>query len=719
MMLHKCILISIIAIILSSTAIHAFHVMAPYPGKIKNEIIKLPGSDRGKDLRFFFSVAFEGDILAIGAKVPNNNTSDDSLTRNVVYIFERTSSSANTWIERKKLTLSDEDVENQFGHSIAISGNTLIVNYIRGKNYDGTAYIYERNAGGSNNWGLVTKIIANVSMDNDGLGGYASPVAISKDTAVIGSRLDDDNGGRKSGSVYIYERNAGGSNNWGFVTKIRASDGASYDNFGISVAIENNTIVVGANGDDDNGPYSGSAYIFERSDSGWNEIVKLYSDNILRGDDFGNSVKISGDTIAISAPYHGRGSVYIFERLSNDIPNSWRQAAQIVSSDQKLYQLFGKHMAIDGNFLVVGSRLANDKGPRSGAAYFYERDQNNPNLWVERGKLNASDGKERDYFGNLVAISGDQAVIVSPGIIRPGAAYVFNLDSDSSSGESPTDTVGLVIEGSANTVGENITHLNGNVYTQVLLTGRSATLSQDGTEIIRISFLDINDDIVQVEFSGKATVTVTLDAETFVAAAPPIKYNQPSVNYVKGHPTIRVEGADENTFLSIFTVGSINAVNQALFPEGEEYDAMADVALLEITNSTGFGGILCANTRFSGSTGKVGIEAPGIPVSVRVLVGDINASGDAVPYLLFGRGSFWVAAPNSGLRITGGDLVQTNGASIVVAPNGFRRPEFDTLISQNNVKSDGTEQPTQSINATFVNEDGEEISVTVDEITIE
>ncbi len=108
------------------------------------------------------------------------------------------------------------------------------------------------------------------------------------------------------------------------------------------------------------------------------------------------------------------------------------------------------------------------------------------------------------------------------------------------------------------------------------------------------------------------------------------------MNYVKGHPTIRVEGADENTFISIFSVGSINAVNQALFPEGEVYDAMADVALLEITNSTGFGGILCANTRFSGSTEKVGIEAPGIPVSVRVLVGDIDASGDAIPYLNFG-----------------------------------------------------------------------------------
>ena len=710
-MLNKHISISIIVFILSGTAIRALHVVTPYPREIKNEIIKLTGSDRGEDHRFGFSVAFEGDILAIGATGPNPGIELLAKETDAVYIFERTSSSANTWIERKRLTPSDEDAEYLFGRSIAISGNTIIVSSINVKFYAASAYIYERNAGGSNNWGLVTKIFADDSINYDIINRSVS-VAINKDTAVIGASAGDDNG-PYSGSVYVFERNAGGSDNWGLVTKIRASDGAPYDNFGISVAIENNTLAVGAWGDE-NGPYSGSVYVFERSDSGWNEIAKLYPDIGLG---FGNRVRISEDTIAVSdRSGHGRGSVYIFKRLTDDNPNSWEQVAVLASSNHSGF--FDVSWAINGDLLVVSDGL------NTRAAYFYERDRINHSKWIVGGKLNASDITERDYFyGNFVAISGDQAVIVRPGDDgkgpSSGAAYVFNLDSDSSRGESPTDTVGLVIEGSANTVGENITHSNGNVYTQVLLTGRSATLSQDGTEIIRISFLDINDDIVQVEFSGKATVTVTLDAETFVAAAPPTKYNQSSVNYVKGHPTIRVEGADENTFLSIFTVGSINAVNQALFPEGEEYDAMADVALLEITNSTGFGGILCANTRFSGSTGKVGIEAPGIPVSVRVLVGDINASGDAVPYLLFGRGSFWVAAPNSGLRITGGDLVQTNGASIVVAPNGFRRSEFDTLISQNNVKSDGTEQPTQSINATFVNEDGEEISVTVDEITIE
>lgn len=108
--------------------------------------------------------------------------------------------------------------------------------------------------------------------------------------------------------------------------------------------------------------------------------------------------------------------------------------------------------------------------------------------------------------------------------------------------------------------------------------------------------------------------------------------------YAKGRARVSVEQADENTFY----VGSINTDNPALFIDGEIYDAMADVSLLEIKNSKGFGGIHCANTRFSGSTGKVGIDPLGVSVSVRVLVGDIDASEEAVPYLRFWEDSFTV-----------------------------------------------------------------------------
>ncbi len=291
-------------------------------------------------------------------------------------------------------------------------------------------------------------------------------------------------------------------------------------------------------------------------------------------------------------------------------------------------------------------------------------------------------------------------------------------DSDTAVITVVAPSVPLVLEGTGDIAGENIQHPNGNIFDQVLLTGESIRLQARPNQITRVSFMDENEDIVQVEFSGAGAFTVTLDAATFLPPAIPPRYNQ-TVEYVTGKPSIVIDGADANTFFSIFTVGSINAVNQALFPEGQVYDAQADVSLVEVINSSGIGGMQLSNTVFGGSTGKVGIDARGVPIAVRLTIGDIDASGDAVPHLLFGTGSFTVPAGNPGLRITGGDLAQSNGASIVVAESGSTTPGFETLITQNNFKSDNTPQPTRSINATFANEDGNEIAVAVDELTIE
>ncbi len=276
----------------------------------------------------------------------------------------------------------------------------------------------------------------------------------------------------------------------------------------------------------------------------------------------------------------------------------------------------------------------------------------------------------------------------------------------------------LVLDGSGDIAGENIQHANGNVFDQILLTGKSVQLQAKPGQITRVSFMDENEDIVQVEFSGNGTFTVTLDPATFLPPAIPPRYNQ-TVEYVTGKPSVVIDSADANTFFSIFTVGTINAFNQALFPEGQVYDAQADVALVEVVNSTGLGGVQLSNTAFSGNTGKVGVDARGVPIAVRLTIGDIDADGDAVPHLLFGEGSFTVAAGNPGLRITGGDLLQTNGAAVVVAESGSATTGFETLITQNNFKSDNTPQPTLSIDATFANEDGDPIEVVTEEITIE
>ncbi len=252
----------------------------------------------------------------------------------------------------------------------------------------------------------------------------------------------------------------------------------------------------------------------------------------------------------------------------------------------------------------------------------------------------------------------------------------------------------LVLNGSGDIIGQNIQHPNGNIFNQVLLTGQYIKLKARPGQITRISFMDENEDIVQVEFSGNGTFTINLDPATYLSPALPPRYNQ-TVRYVTGKASIVIEGADSSTFFSIFTVGRINAVNQALFPRGQRYDAQADIKLVEVINSTGFGGMQLSNAVFSGSTGKVGVDARDVPIAVRLIIGDISASGDATPYLLFGEGSFTTLAANSGLHITGGDLYQSNRAQIVAIS------EAENLVFQANVMSDGRELRAQTMRGSF------------------
>ena len=322
-------------------------------------------------------------------------------------------------------------------------------------------------------------------------------------------------------------------------------------------------------------------------------------------------------------------------------------------------------------------------------------------------------------------VAGATGSTLDTGALSASTSFWVQITNSGGTADSETavitvaaPSVPLVLDGSGDIAGENIQHANGNVFDQILLTGESVQLQAKPGQITRVSFMDETEDIVQVEFSGNGTFTVTLDPATFLPPAIPPRYNQ-AVEYVTGKPSVVIDGADANTFFSIFTVGRINAFNQALFPEGQVYDAQADVTLVEVVNSTGMGGIQLSNTVFSGSTGKTGIDARGVPIGVRLTIGDIDASGDAVPHILFGSGSFTVPAGNPGLRITGGDLLQTNGAAVVVAESGSTTTGFDTLITQNNFKSDNTPQPTLSIDATFANEDGDAITVAIEELTIE
>lgn len=229
-------------------------------------------------------------------------------------------------------------------------------------------------------------------------------------------------------AAYIFERDGSGS--WHEAVKLQSTLEAGGE-FGNSVSIDGNRAIIGAIYEDYD---QGAAYIFERDGSGsWLEAAKLLSSDIEEDDRFGVSVSISGDVAIVGAKYGGtdgyptydeEGAAYLFER---DGSGSWLEMAKIQASDKKIDDLFGQSVAISEDRVIVGAPGENTSGDGTGAVYFFERDGGGS--WHEVAKIQASDKEAEDRFGGSVAISGNRAIVGASGEDTggnsTGAAYVF------------------------------------------------------------------------------------------------------------------------------------------------------------------------------------------------------------------------------------------------------------------------------------------------------
>ena len=266
-------------------------------------------------------------------------------------------------------------------------------------------------------WSQQAKLIPTDAAEDDNAG---FSVALDGDTAVIGAPYHD-----KRGAVYVFVRSG---TTWTQQAKLTASDGASYDAFGIAVAISGDTVVIGATGDDDNGSSSGSAYVFVRNGTTWTQTAKLTASDGTESDYFGRAVAIVGDTVLIGATddTHSNitraGSAYVFVRSGP----TWSQQAKLTASDPGAYDRFGYAVALDGDTALVGAHQDNDSGADSGSAYVFVR---SGTTWSQQAKLTASDAATGDFFGHAVALSGDTALIgayrADSGGTDRGVAYVF------------------------------------------------------------------------------------------------------------------------------------------------------------------------------------------------------------------------------------------------------------------------------------------------------
>jgi len=395
------------------------------------EEAKLVASDALAGAGFGQSVAISGQTALVGALADGGAAVDAG----AAYVFQR---DAGGWTEARKLTASDPDAGDIFGERVAIDGATVVV----GAPLDdfaatdaGSAYVFERDAGGLGDWSEVAKLTPS-DADVDDEFGYA--VAVDGDTAIVTAFFDDD-GGANAGAAYVFQRDTGGPDNWGQVTKVTASDAQTGDEFGLSVAIDGGTAVVGAVHAMAGGSRAGAAYVFQRDTggpNGWGEIAKLTASAPGAGDRFGNSVAIDGDVIVAGAIFgNAGGAAHVFERSAE----GWHQARTLTAADPEPDAFFGSSVAVEGDTILVGASRADVAGSNAGAAYVFRRDAGGPGSWGQVELLTAADAEAGDGFG--VGVSIDGAIVIvgafleDAGGANAGAAYIFALQGQSLIGD--------------------------------------------------------------------------------------------------------------------------------------------------------------------------------------------------------------------------------------------------------------------------------------------
>jgi len=320
--------------------------------------------------------------------VTGNQADNTASGSGAVYVFTK---SAGVWSQQAYLKASTIGAGDNFGNSVALDGDTLVIGApfedsgVTGNQADNTAsgsgavYVFTKSAGV---WSQLAYLKASTIEAGDN---YGTSVALDGNTLVVGTPLEDsnvtsnqaDNSASDSGAVYVFTRTNGV---WSQEAYLKASTIGAGDNFGHSVALDGNTLVVGAieedsnatgvNGDQSSNSASGSGggYVFTRTNGVWSQQAYLKASNAEGGDNFGASVALSSDTVVIGAfnedgngigvnlnqadnSASGSGAAYIFTRTNG----VWSQQAYLKASNSESGDHFGNSVAVSGGQLVVGA----------------------------------------------------------------------------------------------------------------------------------------------------------------------------------------------------------------------------------------------------------------------------------------------------------------------------------------------------------------------------
>ncbi len=394
---------------------------------------KLTASDGQMDDSLGYSVAVSGNTAVVGAPFANVDGVSDA---GAVYVFVQPAAGWGNMTETAKLTASDAEAEgiSFLGVTVAIGGNTIVagaINQTIGQNFQqGAAYAFVEPAAG---WTDVTETAKLTAADGRSYDRFGTGVAASGDTIVVGACQATIGSHSNQGGAYVFVKPAGG---WvttsAYQSKLTAADGAADSFFGISAAIDGDTVVIGSL------QGAGAAYVYIMPPGGGTnltETAKLTAADGAGGEELGYAVAISGGVIAAGAPLASvgtnaqQGAAYVFvEPVSGWA--SMTQTSKLTAVQGDARDNLGWSIATNGDAVVAGAP-GRPGGRGRGRAYLFAKP---PSGWpansTPAARLTAADGVEGNSLGVAVAIGGDNVLVTAPAAkvnsnVDQGAAYVF------------------------------------------------------------------------------------------------------------------------------------------------------------------------------------------------------------------------------------------------------------------------------------------------------
>jgi hypothetical protein len=371
-------------------------------------VAELTASDKqpgGAD--FGRSVGISGDYIVVGAPYDSSDMNQD---RGAVYVFKR---SGAAWVEQAKLIGSQAGWEDCMGWSVAIDGDVLVAGAPDcevGICLDfGAAYVFRRTV---DTWVEEAKLVPSGSTQGDNFG---QSVAISGERIIVGASNFCG-----LGHAYVFRWTGTG---WIEEAALSGSDTVPEDYFGSGVDIAGDLLIAGAPSDDAPANDSGSAYVFRRSGVSWSEEGKLTLPAPLGNEHFGWSVAVlTVDQVAVGAPWDAlRGSVTVFQRDAG----VWARQAKLVASDPARYDRFGSALAAGTGSLLVCNPDYDGQLPDRGSVYVFH---SSGTEWYKDCKVPSPEPAETPgrFGGWAVAVDGETAGISGYGY--PNTVYVYRLD---------------------------------------------------------------------------------------------------------------------------------------------------------------------------------------------------------------------------------------------------------------------------------------------------